>query len=472
MLTRPWLEEVLRLGTILVAALIVGLLLDQLLLALLVGSWIYLGRHLWHLYRLHHWFRSRRKMPLPEAHGIWGEVFFHFARLQHRNRKRKRKLAQYLKRFQQSTEAMPDATVVLDAEGAIEWFNGAAHRLLGLRYPDDLGQRFCNLIRHPDVVAYLENASEEEAVELPAPGDDQLRLSLRSVRYGKSQRLLIARDVTRLHRLEAIRRDFVANVSHELKTPLTVITGYLETLLDAAADLPPPWARSLGSMQQQAARMSRLLDDLLLLSRLETTDAEPGGTELVSVPAVCAAIEEDARLVADARLTLEFRCDPHVWLHGSPEELRSAFNNIVQNAVRYTPEGGRVTVRWYRGDDGAHFQVSDTGIGIPAQHVPRLTERFYRVDVGRSRDSGGTGLGLAIVKHVLSRHGARLRVDSEPGEGSVFTCDFPPERVVLRPGAGPPAPVDMAADAGAPAPGDGTEAQAPPATGTDGRAAG
>ena len=439
MLTRPWLEEILRLGTILVTALLVGALLDQLLLALLVGTWLYLGRQLVHLYRLHRWFGARRKGPLPEAHGIWGEVFYHFARLQHRNRKRKRKLTQYLKRFQQSTEAMPDATVILNAQGGIEWFNGAAHRLLGLRYPDDAGQRFCNLIRHPEVVEYLEQGSEDEAVDLQAPGDDEVRLSLRSIRYGKDQRLIIARDVTRLHRLEAIRRDFVANVSHELKTPLTVITGYLETLLDSDGEIPPRWSRSLVSMQQQAARMSRLLEDLLLLSRLETTDAGEEEAELVAVPAMCAALEEDARLVSDGRIELDFHCQSNLWLRGNAEELRSAFNNVVQNAVRYTPDGGAVTVRWYHDEAGAHFEVADTGLGVPAQHVPRLTERFYRVDVGRSRDSGGTGLGLAIVKHVLNRHEGRLRIASEPGEGSVFTCDFPPERLVLRPLAAVPA---------------------------------
>lgn len=431
-LNRPWLSEFFRISVMLVLALLLGWYLDSFGLGLVLGLVAYIVRHLYHLYRLSRWLHQRKRLPVPRAHGLWGDVFRHMGRLQQRNRKRKRKLHQYLKSFQDSTEAMPDATVVLDAEGTIAWFNRSAQALLGLRQPQDIGQRFCNLIRHPDVIGYLRDGGEEEVVEFTSPIDSDLRLSLRAVRYGKNQRLVIARDVTRLHRLEQIRRDFVANVSHELKTPLTVITGYLETMADAAGDYPQHWRRSLQSMQSQAERMGRLLEDLLLLSRLETTEVGDKNQEPVAVPALLAAIEEDARLVSGDGLTIAAEVDGSLWLIGDAHELRSAFTNLVQNAVRYTGPGGRVTLRWRGEGDGARFEVEDTGIGIPPQHLPRLTERFYRVDVGRSRQGGGTGLGLAIVKHVLNRHEAHLTIASEPGEGSVFSCLFPQARVLRR----------------------------------------
>ncbi len=431
-MSRTWISELARLALTLALALVLGWWLGDLALGLAAGLVVYTGRNLYHLYRLHRWLHQRKRLPVPRAHGLWGDVFHHMGRLQQRNRKRKRKLHQYLKSFQDSTEAMPDATVVLDAEGTIAWFNRSAQALLGLRQPQDTGQRFCNLIRHPDVLDYLARGSEEEVVEFSSPIDADIRLSLRAVRYGKNQRLVIARDVTRLHRLEQVRRDFVANVSHELKTPLTVITGYLETMADAEGEYPEHWRRSMRSMQNQAERMGRLLEDLLLLSRLETTDAGESEQEPVAVPAMLAAIEEDARLVSGDSLAVEVEVEPGLWLTGDAHELRSAFSNLVQNAVRYTGPGGRVGILWRREGEGAVFRVEDNGIGIAPQHLPRLTERFYRVDVGRSRQAGGTGLGLAIVKHVLSRHEARLRIDSEPGEGSIFTCAFPGSRVTRR----------------------------------------
>lgn len=435
-MTRPWLGELSRALLFLGAGGGAGVFLGQPVHGLAAGLALYTLRHVYHLAALYRWFRQRRKSPLPAAHGVWGEVFHHIDRLQQRNKKRKKKLTQYLKRFRQSTEAMPDATVVLDEEGAIEWFNSAAGRLLGLAHPHDVGQRIGNLVRHPDFLSYMREGSEEEAVEFDSPQDPEMRLSVRIINYGKNKRLLIARDVTLLHRLETIRRDFVANVSHELKTPLTVITGYVEAMMDAEGEYPHHWRRSLGTMQQQAARMARLLEDLLLLSRLETTDLGEADHQTVYVPALVASMEEDARLVCGEGLTIAVEADPTLRIRGSGEELRSAFSNLVQNAVRYTPDGGTITVRWFADEGGAHFQVADTGIGIPPQHLSRLTERFYRVDKGRSTELGGTGLGLAIVKHVLNRHEAGLAIDSEPGVGSTFTCTFPPARVERTAGDG------------------------------------
>jgi len=275
-------------------------------------------------------------------------------------------------------------------------------------------------------------------VEIPSPVDDKVHLSVQVIIYGDNQRLLIARDVTRLRRLEAMRRDFVANVSHELRTPVTVLVGYLETL-EEDAECARRWARPLALMREQATRMRRIVDDLLMLSRLETEDAghHPRARQPVDVPALLGRIVEEARALSGPRgHRIGLEAERGLGLAGSEGELASAFTNLLANAVQYTPEGGEIRVRWWSDAAGAHLAVSDTGIGIAPEHIPRLTERFYRVDVARSRATGGTGLGLAIVKHVLQRHDARLHIESEPGRGSTFRCDFPPERLVRLPGAG------------------------------------
>jgi two-component system, OmpR family, phosphate regulon sensor histidine kinase PhoR len=353
-----------------------------------------------------------------------------------RNRKRKKKIAKLLTRFHETSAAMPDATLILGPRFEIEWFNDAAVHLLDLKSPDDVGQRITNLVRHPDFVDYLHGEDYSEAVEFPLDSNQGRRLSARLVPFGNRQFLLSVRDVTRIHRLEQMRRDFVANVSHELRTPLTVITGYLESLADDARD-DPALTRTYRAMEGQALRMRRTIEDLLTLSRLESGNGRPVETHPVSVPAMVAGLGEDARMLgAEAGLGVEVESDPDLWLDGVESELQSAFSNLVSNAVRYTPAGGKVTLRWYADEAGPHFEVRDTGIGIAAQHIPRITERFYRVESDRSRSTGGTGLGLTIVKHVLQRHDALLRVESRPGEGSRFICDFPPGRALSRP-AGP-----------------------------------
>ncbi len=418
-------------SAVLVAFLIVGLPFGQPMVFMLLGAAFYLAWHLRNIYRLYVWLRRGRRFHPPESSGIWEEIFQQIYRLQQRNRKRKRKLGNMLSRFQQATKALPDATVVLAGHGEeVEWWNVAAGQLLGLVNPRDVGQRISNLVRHPVFISYLLREDYTEPVEFPAPVDENLLLSVRIIAYGKDQRLVVARDITRLKRLEQTRRDFVANASHELRTPLTVISGYLETLADDPEAHTGPWLRTLPILQEQSLSMQHLVDDLLLLSRLETEHPEEQG-EGVNVPALLAAILEDARsLSGDAAHDIQLEAEPDLWLQGRELELRSAFSNLAYNAVRYTPPGGRIDLRWYSDDEGAHYAVTDTGIGIAPQHLPRLTERFYRVDVGRSRNSGGTGLGLAIVKHVLLRHDARLSVDSEPGAGSCFYCDFPPAAVI------------------------------------------
>jgi two-component system phosphate regulon sensor histidine kinase PhoR len=425
-----WTGELGRIALIAILLLIVGLAVDRLAAVLLVGTAAYLGWHIIHLYRLERWLRrgSGSAEP-PNGLGIWGEVYHHFYILQRRNRERERKLASMLDRFQEAASAMPDATVVTKATGEIEWFNTAAERLLGLHTPEDVGQQILNLVRRPAFSAYLRKGSFADPLEIPSPENESIVLQIRVVPYGRDQRLFVARDVTRLHRLEQMRRDFVANVSHELRTPLTVIAGFLETMSDMDED--GHWGSSLQLMQDQAARMQRIVEDLLLLSRLEM-DTAPEARDPVSVPSLLAAIREDAlRLSGDKKHEILLEADDNLWLLGNEQALRSAFSNVIFNAIRYTPSGGTIRIHWFADRAGACLDVIDNGIGIAANHIPRLTERFYRVDVSRSRESGGTGLGLAIVKHVLNRHDAHLEIQSEPGKGSTFRLIFP-KPVIFR----------------------------------------
>lgn len=424
----PWSAELRRLMLVMSLALFIGLLLGYPVAVVTGALASYLAWHLRNLYRLYAWLRDGHSFHPPESDGIWGEVFHQLYRLQLRNRKRKRRLTGLIKRFQEATAAMPDATVILDADGSIEWFNSAAEQLLGLHPGKDVGQRIVNLVRSPEFAHFLAREESSEPLRITSPDDDNLILSMRIVPYGNDQRLLLARDISQQQRLEQMRRDFVANVSHELRTPLTVVAGFLETLLD---DEHPDYAtRSMQLMQQQTQRMQHIVEDLLLLSRLETDRTRPAG-EVVSVAAVLSMIEEGIEPLAQQKQqTVLFECDPSLRLFGAEKELYSAFNNLVTNAVRYTPEGGRIQVRWYRDERGAHLEVQDSGVGIAPQHIPRLTERFYRVDVGRSRDSGGTGLGLAIVKHVVNRHEGILRISSVLNQGSTFTIDFPANLIV------------------------------------------
>ncbi|MBK1692683.1 phosphate regulon sensor histidine kinase PhoR [Ectothiorhodospira mobilis] len=431
----PWTVEAWRLAGVLAAGLLLGGLFGYIAPGLALALAAYLGWHVYQLWRFHRWVRVGRRSDPPEASGIWRDLIHELYRLHQRNRRRKKKIAKLLNRFHESSAAMPDATVILGSRFEIEWFNGAAVELLQLESPRDIGARITNLLRHPDFVAYVLRGAYSEAVEFSRAPDHQVRLSARIVPYGNRQFLLTVRDVTRIHRLESMRRDFVANVSHELRTPLTVINGYLETLVDDDT-LDPAIHTTLKSMEFQAERMRRIIDDLLTLSHLETREDPKAGQTPVPVPALVGGIEEEAHmLVGEKGQTVTVEVDPDLWLRGVRTELHSAFSNLVTNAIRYTPDGGQITIRWFQDEAGAHFQVKDTGIGIPPQHIPRLTERFYRVESDRSRSRGGTGLGLAIVKHVLQRHGGKLRIESEPDQGSVFTCDFPPARLLHRPPA-------------------------------------
>ena len=425
--------EFWRLAGILAFALLAGLVAGHVGWTLAIGLAVVLTWQYRQQLRLLRWLRYGRMKEPPDIEGIAGEIVYDIYRQYQRDRRRKKKLAKVLNRFYESSSALPDATVILGANDEIEWFNEAAKRLLGLRSGQDQGRRIGNLIRHPSFTSYLKRGDYSEAVEIPSPIDESMHLSVRVVPYGKNQRLLSARDVTRIFRLEQMRRDFVGNVSHELRTPLTVITGYLEALTDGQDTDPEQVVASLNQMKSQSERMRRIVEDLLMLSRLETRDQNGREDIAVPVPALLASVEEEARILSGSKQhQIELEADPTLWLRGCSGELHSAFSNLVSNAIRYTPEGGRIHIRWYADDSGAHYAVQDTGIGIEAHHIPRLTERFYRVDTARSRSSGGTGLGLAIVKHVLRSHDARLRIESTPGQGSTFYADFPADRVLHR----------------------------------------
>jgi two-component system phosphate regulon sensor histidine kinase PhoR len=323
---------------------------------------------------------------------------------------------------------MPDGVVVLNPQAEILWFNRTAARLLNLRGKGDIGLRLENLVRSPEFVRYLRRGEYALPVILhSALGPEQQYLSLQIVPYGAGQLLALVRDVTRQARLESMRKDFVANASHELRSPLTVISGYLETLTQET-HLDPTLAAPLQEMRRQALRMSGIVQDLLELSQLESSD-RAAQSELIDVIALMAQLRQDvlARTVHPAQVLVH--AESSVKLLGEDALIHSAFTNLVDNAAKYTPPEGAVHIRWWTDAKGGHFSVQDTGIGIAADHIPRLTERFYRVDAGRSRATGGSGLGLAIVKHVLQRHGAQLSIESEEGRGSTFTCHFPPERL-------------------------------------------
>lgn len=427
----PALWLVGRLLLIVVPAVGVGLLFGRLWEVLSLVLLAALGYHLYELRRMQLWLRDPVPLRPPEAFGQWGQVYASLYRLRQASRSRKRLLANLFSRFREAAEALPDAAIALGPQFEIRWYNAAAGRLLGLRR-QDVGRRISYLLRHPSFVGYLDGRDFAEAVEIPSPIDDRIALSVRVVPYEDNERLLLAADVSRTRHLERMRSDFVSNVSHELRTPLTVITGYLESLLEPAALGGGRWDKPLRQMSQQARRMQSIVEDLLMLARLESGAAR-GREGAVCVPGLLAAIREDAVALSGNRehqVTMD--CEPGLWLSGVEAELRSAFSNIVFNAVRYTPAGGHINFRWYANEEGAALEIKDDGEGIPPQHIPRLTERFYRVDVARSRAAGGTGLGLAIVKHVLLRHDGKLDVSSELGVGSVFTCRFPTRRVIRR----------------------------------------
>jgi len=433
------LTEIRRVLPLLLLAVVCGIALGNL------GWWVagamalYAAWSINQLQKLHGWLSASRVDALPDAPGLWGEVF---TKLHHRERRvkdRRRQLSKLLDQFQRATQAMPDGVVILTATGEISAFNKAGRTLLGLRQPDDYGRPIANYLRMPEVSSFIEAAEPEETIIIDSPLRRGVSLMLQVIPYSNTgQRLLIARDVTRVQRLERVREDFVANVSHELKSPLTVVRGYAEHLQRLADEgnfesLEPrtreTLQQSLVQVQAESDRMRSLVDDLLELARLEAADAD-GIKDVtdIDVDALIDRVVSDARnLNADAhRIVLDV--DTSLSVLGNEREIYTAFSNIVFNAVRYTPEDSEVRITWALEGEEPVFTVQDNGPGIPADDIPRLTERFYRVDTGRSRSAGGTGLGLAIAKHVMLRHDGQIDIESEVGKGTTMTCRFAAER--------------------------------------------
>lgn len=374
--------------------------------------------------------------PVPDGAGMWGDVMSQLYKLMRQERRTHQLLADTLARFQQAAEAVPDGAIMIDADNRIIWCNATAERNLSITLSRDRGQLLTNLLRQPVLVKALQEQNYSDAISLKGQGSADQALSVQLVPFGTDQKLLLARDVTHIEKMDTMRRDFIANVSHELRTPLTVLSGFVETLQrNSEKGGSELFSKSLAHMEAQAARMQNLVEDLLTLSRLEDS-RNPLLEQPINVAELIGSLLVDAEHLSGGKHT--FRATTgDFWLVGNRDELRSAFSNLVSNAVRYTPAGGSVELIWEKAGEEPVFRVKDTGEGIAAEHIPRLTERFYRVDRSRSRATGGTGLGLAIVKHVLNRHQARFEVDSEPGKGSTFSVVFPVSRLAAAPAAPP-----------------------------------
>ena len=403
-----------------------------------------LGVAAWHLIQLDaltRWAGRALEDPVPEGRGTWAIAYAALYRRLRLRSARQRDLRLVLDRFVSGAEALPEGVVLLDGANRIQWANPRAQAHLGIELRHDAGAPIVNLVRQPAFVQYLAGGDFSEPVVVASQREAEMTLSIQIVPFGMEEKLLMSRDITRLEAVARLRRDFIANVSHELKTPLTVLTGFLETLADMRLE-ERQRQRYLALMAEQAQNMQRLVDDLLTLSALESEHSVIQEAEFAIVPLLL-QVSADAKALSAGRHEITLNIRDQAKVLGSRDELASAFGNLVSNAVRYTPDGGRIALDWRVTADGGEFTVSDTGIGIAAEQIPRLTERFYRVDRSRSRATGGTGLGLAIVKHVLIRHQAELAIDSAPAQGSRFAVRLPARRVkVIAESTAPDAAVD------------------------------
>jgi two-component system, OmpR family, phosphate regulon sensor histidine kinase PhoR len=419
----------LRLAAALAVGATLGWLAGSVWFGVSAALALYLAFNLWQLRSLHFWLEHRSVADPPDAMGLWGDVVAQVVRLHRRKRFHKERLTRLFRELRRSTAAMPDGVVMLDPQGEIVWFNRKAGELLDLSRRADLGLRIDNLVRNPDFVQYLRGGQYSMPVIVRIDTPTERYLAFQLISYGEDQRLLMLREVTRDVRMEQMRKDFVANASHELRSPLTVVAGYLENF--SADPHLGELSEPIAEMRRQTDRMTRIIEDLLELSRFEADDAPIKGLP-IDVAAMAAMLRKDVLARPVHPRQVEVHMESAASLIGDEAMVQSAFSNLVDNAAKYTPPDGSMHIRWWTDGDGAHFSVRDTGPGISSEHLPRLTERFYRVDPGRSRDTGGSGLGLAIVKHALHRHGGRLEIESSEGRGSTFTCHFPRDRVLER----------------------------------------
>ncbi|AXT70003.1 phosphate regulon sensor histidine kinase PhoR [Vibrio sp. dhg] len=404
---------------------IVGWIFGYMPWLLLAATALQLVWHLHNQVRLSSWLWDEKRLTPPSGSGNWESLFNGLYRLQQRQRRKRKELTNLIRRFRNGAESLPDAVVVFRAEGNIVWCNKLAQHLLGFHWPEDSGQPISNLIRTPDFIKYLNKQDFSDPLEMRSPINVERMLELRIVPYTEGEHLMVVRDVSQLKQLEGMRRNFFANVSHELRTPMTVLQGYLEMTEDPDMIVGPMWTKAHGVMTEQLNRMNALVNQLLTLSKIEAAPMHEL-EDIVNVPAMLEVLEKEAAsLSGDDHHKLKFDVDESLRVFGDDDQLRSAISNLVYNAVKYTPPGANINVRWYQNAQGACLEVEDSGDGIEPQHLHRLTERFYRVDKARSRDTGGSGLGLAIVKHALSHHDSHLEIQSEIGVGSKFSFVLP-----------------------------------------------
>ncbi len=427
-----WFKNFTKVIVLFLIVLGIGAYLDRVLLAWAIFMTLLVFSNYWRLFQLNRWLWHSKKMTPPHAKGVLGNIYDGIYYSQRRARNKRKQLGTLIRRFREGSEALPDAVVVVDAEGHIFWCNRLARLELGLKWPEDSGRRIDNLIRHPQFVSFFNAGKFDFPIDIPSPTNVDKTFEYRVMPYGEHHYLLIARDVTQVSQLEQMRKDFVANVSHELRTPLTVLTGYLE-MFDGQQDMPPALlSKAHDEMAAQATRMQNLVEELLTLSRIEAS-SERIYEKSVDVPAILKAIETETKSLNKTKHhDIEFRLDDDLLVLGVETELRSAFSNLIFNAMNYTPNGGKIVVTWQASPEGGCFSVQDNGDGIAREHLNRLTERFYRVDKARSRKTGGSGLGLSIVKHVLSHHNSKLDIRSEVGEGSEFSFVFKTDMTLAR----------------------------------------
>jgi two-component system, OmpR family, phosphate regulon sensor histidine kinase PhoR len=417
-----WVPVALRLASILIAGGVVWFFFGAPagLVVSLLGMMVLIIIQLNYLYQLSGWLDNPDSSKLPDGWGAWTDIFSRLYRLRRGDEKNRTELTEWLARFRQAMSLLPDGVVIMDDVLFLEWCNPVAEKHLGLSQERDKGMRVTNLIRNPDFIDYIILGRYEQPLTLTLR---ERKLVMHIIPFENRRQILVTHDVTDAERIDMMRRDFIANASHELRTPLTVINGFLE-IAASQPNLDPQTRMShLKLMAEQGQRMQNLVEDMLSLTRLESADY-PVRPEHVNIHHLLEQILQEANALSAGRhqITMDIE-GPDI--QGSADELRSAFSNLVSNAVRYTPEKGKIAISWKDTPSGPQFQVSDNGIGIRPEHISRLTERFYRVDKGRSRETQGTGLGLAIVKHVLLRHGATLGIASEPEQGSTFTVSFP-----------------------------------------------
>ncbi len=421
-------QDLRLLAFLLLIASLIGIGIGYFWILIFIAFAIFFVLQLRSLYLVNEWISNRPYDVPPNLDGIWGALLFNVYRAQRQERIVQAEMVGLIDRAQSSLVALAEAVVLIDESHQIEWWNPAAEKLLGIQ-PLDRGRNILTILRQPNFIEYFNHIDQApDGLRMKSSAFEDHYVQVKMTRFGGESRLLVAYDVTRMHNLEQMRKDFVDNISHELRTPLTVLSGYIETFTDQE-DLNPRWKRAFDQMQAQTKRMNALVNDLLLLSRLES-NKQIAKNQIIEMPSLMNQLFDDAQAYnVDYGHTLNLEIDSHCDLIGSDMELASAFSNLITNAIKYTPKGGTITMGWH--DDGVqgYFTVEDTGIGIDPKHLPRLTERFYRVDSARSRQTGGTGLGLAIVKHVLMQHGAHLEIESKENQGSTFKVVFPKERL-------------------------------------------